>query len=266
MKTEEIKPGDILFEKERKLLVKVARVDEYGVVKCSAYTDMGRIFKTVPPPYRIGTHTADAYIPATDDQRKYMERKLAVCEYVNLPKDNRIEVLSYIIADLKTENMELEQRVQQLVDKNNDVFRQLDGKETHKDEDPAKLFLADMQKMRDHCDMLEKNIEQLKRQCIQLQTERNEAKTHADECELQTKELCKGIARFETSEFLKTGDDCTHRDLLPDGTPVKIGSFICNCCRHSIKVDTYEKKCVLCAWCYDNMKAEEAQECKTTDD
>lgn len=45
MKTEEINPGDILYEKERKLLVKVARVDEDGVVKCSAYTDMERIFK-----------------------------------------------------------------------------------------------------------------------------------------------------------------------------------------------------------------------------
>ena len=162
MKTEEIKPGDILFEKERKLLVKVARVDEDGVVKCSAYTDMGRIFKTVPPPYRIGTHTADAYIPATDDQRKYMERKLAVCEYVNLPKDNRIEVLSYIIADLKAENMELAQRVHQLVDDYNDVVRQLNGKGTHKDEDPAKLLLGNMQKMRDHCDNLEKENRELK--------------------------------------------------------------------------------------------------------
>lgn len=57
MKTEEIKPGDILYEKERKLLVKVARVDEDGVIKYSAYTDMQRIFKTVPPPYRIGTHS-----------------------------------------------------------------------------------------------------------------------------------------------------------------------------------------------------------------
>ena len=266
MKTEDIKPGDILYEKERKLLVKVARVDEDGVVKCSAYTDMGRIFKTVPPPYRIGTHTADAYIPATDDQRKYMERKLAVCEYVNLPKNNRMETLAYIISDLKAENMELSQRVHQLVDDYNDVVRQLNGKEAHKDEDPAKLLLGNMQKMRDHCDKLEKDIEQLKRQCIQLQTERNEAKTHADECELQTKELCKGIARFEMSEFLMTGDDCTHRDLLPDGTPVKVGSFICRGCRHNIKVDTYEKKCVLCAWCYDNKKAEEAQECKSTDE
>ena len=266
MKTEEIKPGDILYEKERKLLVKVARVDEDGVVKCSAYTDMGRIFKTVPPPYRIGTHTADAYIPATDDQRKYMERKLAVCEYVNLPKNNRMETLAYIISDLKAENIELTQRVHQLEDDYNDVVRLLNGKETHKDEDPAKLFLADMQKMRDHCDMLEKNIEQLKRQCIQLQTERNEAKTHADECELQKEELFKHIARFEKSEFLKTGNVCTHRDPLPNGKPVKVGSVICNCCRHSVKVDLDGRKCVLCAWCYDNKKAEEAQECKPTDD
>lgn len=266
MKTEDIKPGDILYEKERKLLVKVARVDEDGVVKCSAYTDMGRIFKTVPPPYRIGTHTADAYIPATDDQRKYMERNLAVCKYVNLPKNNRMETLAYIIADLKAENVELEQRVHQLMDDYNDVVRLLNGKETHKDEDHARLLLDNMQKMRDHCDKLEKDNEQLKRQCVQLQTERNEAKTHADECELQKEELFKLIARFETSELLKTGDDCTHRDRLPDGAPVKVGSFICYCCRHLIKVDEFGKKCVLCAWCYDNTKADEAQECKSTDD
>ena len=58
--------------------------------------------------------------------------------------------------------MELVERVQQLVDKNNDVVRQLNGKETHKDEDPAKLLLGDMQKMRDHCDKLEKENRELK--------------------------------------------------------------------------------------------------------
>ena len=181
-------------------------------------------------------------------------------------ENKRMLALAYVVADLNAENMELEQRVHQLVDDYNDVVRQLNGKETHKDEDPAKLFLADMQKMRDHCDMLEKDNELLKRQCIQLQTERNEAKTHADECELQKEELFKHIARFETSEFLKIGDYCTHRDLLPNGKPVKVGSVICNCCRHSVKVDLDGRKCVLCAWCYDNKKAEEAQECKSTDD
>ena len=78
-------------------------------------------------------------------------------------ENKRMLALSYIVADLKAENMELEKRVQQLVDDNNNVVRQLDGKETHKDEDPAKLLLDNMQKMRDHCDKLEVENRELKR-------------------------------------------------------------------------------------------------------
>ena len=159
MKTEEIKPGDILYDEERKLLIKVARVDEDGVVKCSAYTDMGRIFKTVPPPYRIGTHTADAYIPATDEQRKYMERKLAVCEYVNLPKNNRMETLAYIIADLKAENMELEQRVQQLAAGYSNAVCYSGGQEKRKDKDQLKQTIFDMRKQ---YDKLEREYKELR--------------------------------------------------------------------------------------------------------
>ena len=181
-------------------------------------------------------------------------------------ENKRMLALSCIVADLKAENLELEQRVQQLADDYNDVVRQLDGKETHKDEDPAKLLLVNMQKMRDHCDKLEKDNEQLKRQCVQLQTERNKAKIHAEQCDLEKEELFKYIARFNISEFLKIGDYCTHRDLLPNGKPVKVGSAVCRSCRHIIKVDVSGKKCVLCAYCYDNTKAEEAQECKSTDD
>ncbi|MDY4853551.1 MAG: hypothetical protein SO188_12175 [Prevotella sp.] len=181
-------------------------------------------------------------------------------------ENKRMLALSCIVADLKEENMELEQRVHQLVNDYNDVVRQLNGKDTHKDEDPARLLLGDMQKMRDHCDKLEKNIEQLKRQCVQLQTERNEAKTHADECELQKEELFKHISRFNNSEFLKTGDGCPHRDSLSFGSPVKVGSEKCCSCPHLIKVDVFGRKCVLCAWSYDKMKAEAAQICKSTDD
>lgn len=182
-------------------------------------------------------------------------------------ENKRMLALSCIVADLKAENIELAQRVHQLMDDYNDVVRLLNGKETRKDEDPARLLLGNMQKMRDHCDKLEKDNEQLKRQCIQLQTERNEAKTHADECELQKEELFKHIARFYNSEFLKIGDDCPHRDSLSFGSPVKVGSGVCRCCRHLMdKVDVFGRKCVLCACRYDNTKAEEAQECKSTDD
>ena len=76
--------------------------------------------------------------------------------------NKRMLALSYIVADLKAENIELAQRVHQLEDDNNEVVRQLDGKETHKDEDPARLLLVDMQKMRDHCDELEKENRKLK--------------------------------------------------------------------------------------------------------
>ena len=77
-------------------------------------------------------------------------------------ENKRMLALSCIVADLKAENVELEQRVHQLVDEYNEVVRQLNGKETHKDEDPARLLLGDMQKMRDHCDMLEKENRELK--------------------------------------------------------------------------------------------------------
>ena len=180
-------------------------------------------------------------------------------------ENKRMLALSCIVADLKAENMELEQRVQQLMDDYNNVVRQLDDNVNRKDEDQSKQTLDEMQHLRDHCDMLEKNIEQLKRECIQTQLERNEAKTHAYQCDIIQKDLSKYIDRFEHSEFLKIGDACPHRDSLPNGHRVKVGSDVCRSCPHMIKEDVSGKKCVLCAYCYDNKKAEEEQECKNTD-
>ena len=181
-------------------------------------------------------------------------------------ENKRMLALSCIVADLKAENMELEQRVQQLEDDYADVFRQLNDKVLRKDEATSKQTQDEMQHLRDHCDMLEKNIEQLKRDCVQLLSERNKAKTRADECDMIAEDLFKHIARLETSEFLKIGDDCPHRDSLPNGHHVKVGSEVCRSCPHMIKEDVSGKKCVLCAYCYDNKKAEEAQKCKDTDE
>ena len=181
-------------------------------------------------------------------------------------ENKRMLALSYIVADLKAENMELVERVHQLVDDYNDVARQLRGMEKRKDNDPANQTLGEMQHLCDHCDMLEKNIEELKRDCVQLQIERNKAKTRADECDMIAEDLFKHIARLETSEFLKIGDDCPYRDSLPDGHRVKVGSEACRSCPHMIKADVSGKKCVLCAYGYDDKKAKEELECKSTDD
>lgn len=77
--------------------------------------------------------------------------------------NNRMEALAYIIADLKAENMMMTERVRQLVDDYNDVARQLRGMEKRKDEDHARQTLGEMMQMRDHCDKLEKENDELKR-------------------------------------------------------------------------------------------------------
>ena len=76
--------------------------------------------------------------------------------------NKRMLALSCIVADLKAENMELEQRVHQLVDDYNEVARQLNGNEKRKDEDPARQTLGGMMQMRDHCDKLEVENNNLK--------------------------------------------------------------------------------------------------------
>ena len=78
-------------------------------------------------------------------------------------ENKRMLALSYIVADLKGENMELVERVHQLVDDYNDVARQLRGMEKRKDNDPANQTLGEMQHLRDHCDKLEKENRELER-------------------------------------------------------------------------------------------------------
>ena len=78
-------------------------------------------------------------------------------------ENKRMLALSYIVADLKAENMELAQRVHQLVDEYNDVVRQLDGKGTHKDEDPSKRTMGELQLMHEQCEHLKRMNKELER-------------------------------------------------------------------------------------------------------
>lgn len=78
-------------------------------------------------------------------------------------ENKRMLALSCIVADLKEENMELEQRVHQLMDDYNDVVRQLDGKEKRKDKDQLKQTLGEFLQMHEYCDYLKKKNEELER-------------------------------------------------------------------------------------------------------
>ena len=59
-------------------------------------------------------------------------------------------------------NMELEQRVHQLMEYN-DVVRQLDGNEKRKDKDQLKQTLGEFLQMHEYCDYLKKKNEELER-------------------------------------------------------------------------------------------------------
>ena len=74
-------------------------------------------------------------------------------------ENKRMLALSCIVADLKAENMELEQRVHQLMDDYNDVVRQLNGNEKRKDKDQLKQTIFEM---REQYDKLEREYKELK--------------------------------------------------------------------------------------------------------
>ena len=78
-------------------------------------------------------------------------------------ENKRMLALSCIVADLKAENMELEQRVHQLMEEHNETAHQLDGKEKRKDKDQLKQTLGEFLQMHEYCDYLKKKNEELER-------------------------------------------------------------------------------------------------------
>ena len=99
----------------------------------------------------------------------------------------RMLALAYVVADLNAENMELEQRVHQLVDEYNEVVRQLNGKEKRKNEDSSTKTLV---KLRD-----------TEEQCYKLEGENKKLKF-----------LAKGIYSFvkEKNLYIKKDDECPY--------------------------------------------------------
>lgn len=60
------------------------------------------------------------------------------------------EAIIWRLGLMAKENVELEQRVHQLMDEYNEVAKQLHGTEKRKEEDPTRQTLSEMRQMRDH--------------------------------------------------------------------------------------------------------------------
>ena len=77
-------------------------------------------------------------------------------------ENKRMLALSYMVADLKAENMELVVRAQQLEDDYNDVARQLRGMEKRMNECSSAQTLVELRQMQEQCDKLEGENKKLK--------------------------------------------------------------------------------------------------------
>ena len=78
-------------------------------------------------------------------------------------ENKRMLALSYIVADLKAENMELVEHVKKLVDEYNEVAHQLSGKEKRKNEDSSTKTLVKLRQTEEQCYKLERENQNLKR-------------------------------------------------------------------------------------------------------
>ena len=123
-------------------------------------------------------------------------------------ENKRMLALSYIVSDLKAENIELAQRVQQLADDHNDVVRQVNGNGKRKGKDSSKPTMDEMQQMRDHCDHPESENNGLDR-------------------------VVKAMREFviDKNLYVKKNNECPYR---PGG--IRIGSFRCLGCTSCLSV------------------------------
>ena len=78
-------------------------------------------------------------------------------------ENKRMLALACTVADMKTENMYLAQRVQELVDEYNNVAHQLIGKKNRKNKDSSKQTIDEMRQMEEQCEHLERENRELKR-------------------------------------------------------------------------------------------------------
>lgn len=186
--------------------------------------------------------------------------------------NNRMEALAYIIADLKAENVELEQRVHQLVDDYNNVARQLRGMEKHEPNTEG-FTLSELTEALDKCEALEKDNKQLANEHRILEQMYNELNEKYNAIESIKEDLRKQrgeqeecINRFKSAEFVEIGLECQYKYKSLKETKRKVGEGECCACPHLMKADVFGKKCVLCAFLYDNAKAMEAQEHKNAEE
>ena len=275
MKIEDIKPGDVIVRTEDGMVNKVAEVTPDGLILRLAYTDMEKCFHVFLKPDGSKL-TAEHYEPATEEQRQYMDSKLAAFNGTNTEAANkRITALASIMADLKQENNELVERVKHLMDDYNRLARRIKSYHTVSDLTEALDKLEELERDRDFCkkeyDHGQRLYESLfnqhdlqRKELEVVREERDEAKELYKDLQQKLEELSKQLntANSKNKNAEKRLDDADEEyhklvSLLEEANKriARIGhSFLMregNQCMRDAKVNVDSEVCLNCKHCME---------------
>lgn len=278
MKIEDIKPGDVIVRTEDKILFKVVEVTSDRQIMQSANCKLNEVFCIFQEPKPIPFCSVYEFELATEEQRQYMDSKLAAFNGTHTDAESeRITALASIIGDLKQEYNALAERVKKLTD---DMQKQFDAAKDElqkKDEKHEALeqkysellkkhtvlfykndaLLAELPKVGDTCARLQDNNYMLRKQlnaananCKESEEKRTEADEKVKEYKNRLSFVFRHYRRFIHADFVSMEHDCPH------GVKAKVGSLKCIICEHYIKSDSGNAGIVLCAYDYDKEKEE----------
>ena len=268
MKIEDIKPGDVIVRNNDEKLVKVAEVTSECHVMESAFYERDKAFCIFQKPRRLPLFSEDEYEPATEEQRQYMESKLAAFYGTNPEVESkRFAALATMMGDLKQENNELAERVKELMSDYNNVVKQLH----------PQPVLSELTEDLDKNEELERENESLCKQLQSLQksndllhelydTKKAKLKKAKEELEeylddiftLQKRNAAAEnlIARFENAE-IEHADFSTMDFDCPHDVEAKVCSAECLGCEHCLTHGNTGTESILCAYNYDKKKEKE---------
>lgn len=267
MKIEDIKPDDVIVRTEDKILFKVVEVTPDRQIMQSANGKMNEVFCIFQEPQPMVLCSMDDYEPATEEQREYMESKLAAFNGTNPEVESkRITALASIMGDLKQENIELAERVKELMSDYNNVVKQ-----PHPQPVLSELteVLDKVKHLKRDKDFLRREIELLQDHNTMLRKQLNNDRTNAEEKLAKHLEdyyalrdcnevVESRIARFENAD-IEHADFSTMALDCPHGVEAKVCSAECLGCEHCLTHGNTGTRSILCAYNYDKKKEKEQE-------
>lgn len=267
MKIEDIKPGDVIVRTEDKILFKVVEVTPEGEIMQSANGRLNEVFCIFQEPKPMAFCSVDEFEPSTEEQRQYLDSKLAAFNGTKTEVESkRITALASIMGDLKQENIELAERVKELMSDYNNVVKQPHPQPVLSELTEA---LDKVKHLERDKDFLRREIELLQDHNAMLRKQLNNDRTNAEEKHAKHLEdyyalkdcnevVLSRIARFEHADiehanFSTMAFDCPH------GVEAKVCSAECLGCEHCLTHGNTGTRDILCAYKYDKEKEKQQE-------